>query len=94
MSASKWTPERRQKQAETIRQQKPWLHATGPQTIAGKKKASQNAFKGAKRPKVRTVKKAFTAALREHKALLATLDEMRLVNKTFFAARKNDRELI
>ena len=31
-----WTPERRARQAERIRQTKPWEKSTGPRTIEGK----------------------------------------------------------
>jgi len=40
-----WTQERRQKQAERIRQNKPWLKSTGPRTPEGKLKSSMNALK-------------------------------------------------
>lgn len=38
-----WTIEERQKQAERIRSQKPWLKSTGPRTTRGKVASSQNA---------------------------------------------------
>lgn len=38
-----WTIEQRQKQAERIRSQKPWLQSTGPKTVAGKRISSRNA---------------------------------------------------
>ena len=41
-----WTPERRAQQAQRIRQQKPWLHSTGPKTEEGKAKVARNAYKG------------------------------------------------
>ena len=44
--ANGWTPERRARQAELIRQWRPWEKATGPRTEAGKAKTSQNAYKG------------------------------------------------
>lgn len=40
-----WPPSRRKAQAERIRRQKPWLHATGPRTLAGRHRASLNAIK-------------------------------------------------
>jgi len=40
-----WTKERRKKQAERIRQQKPWEKSTGPKSDAGKKRSSQNSLK-------------------------------------------------
>lgn len=40
-----WTDEQKQKQAERIRNQKPWLKSTGPKTIAGKRASAQNAIR-------------------------------------------------
>jgi hypothetical protein len=40
---SAWTPERRARQSEIIRQTKPWEHSTGPRTEAGKARSSRNA---------------------------------------------------
>lgn len=44
-----WTPERRKKQAERCRQNKPWEHSTGPATPAGKAASSRNALKHGER---------------------------------------------
>ncbi len=41
--AKGWTPERRRPQASRIRRQRPWRHATGPRTVEGKARSSQNA---------------------------------------------------
>ncbi|MBU2857366.1 hypothetical protein HF289_10975 [Acidithiobacillus ferrooxidans] len=38
-----WTPERRARQAEMIRQWRPWQQSTGPVTEAGKAKSAANA---------------------------------------------------
>lgn len=48
-----WTPERRARQAELIRQWRPWEKSTGPKTEAGKRVTSQNAYKGGIEPLVR-----------------------------------------
>ena len=40
-----WTPERRQKQAELCRNNRPFRHSTGAKTKDGKVKSSQNALK-------------------------------------------------
>ena len=40
-----WTIERRLKQAKLIQRWKPWEDATGPRTIGGKNRSSQNAYK-------------------------------------------------
>ena len=41
----KWTPEERRRQAQIIRQTKPWQHSTGPGSKRGKKISAQNAYK-------------------------------------------------
>ncbi|MCP9759297.1 hypothetical protein EGI20_08245 [Aquitalea sp. S1-19] len=41
--ANGWTPERRAKQAELIRQWRPWEKSTGPTSEAGKANSSGNA---------------------------------------------------
>ena len=38
-----WTIEERQKQADRIRSQKPWLKSTGPRTVRGRLASSRNA---------------------------------------------------
>jgi hypothetical protein len=43
--AKGWTEERRKKQAEMIRQWKPWEKSTGPRTAGGKEESRMNAFK-------------------------------------------------
>ncbi len=43
---SAWTPERRARQAETIRRTKPWEKSTGPKTEAGKAISARNAYAG------------------------------------------------
>jgi hypothetical protein len=40
-----WTDERRKRQAERIRAQKPWEKSTGPRSEAGKARSSLNAYK-------------------------------------------------
>jgi hypothetical protein len=44
--ANGWTPERRARQAELIRNWKPWQRATGPNTPEGKARTARNGFKG------------------------------------------------
>lgn len=53
--ANGWTPERRKKQSETIRQWRPWNKATGPRTAEGKTTASRNAYKGGTRQLFREI---------------------------------------
>lgn len=43
--AKGWTEERRKKQAEIIRKNKPWEKSTGPKTQAGRARSSINALK-------------------------------------------------
>lgn len=38
-----WTQERRRQQRARIMRVRPWEHSTGPRTVAGKAKSSQNA---------------------------------------------------
>ena len=56
--ANGWTLERRQRQAELIRKWKPWEQSTGPKTKKGKRRVSQNAFKGGTRAMLRDLAKA------------------------------------
>ena len=44
--ANGWTSERRARQADLIRQWRPWEKSTGPRTDVGKEAVSRNAFKG------------------------------------------------
>ncbi len=44
--ANGWTSERRARQAELIRQWRPWEKSTGPRTHEGKTTVARNAFKG------------------------------------------------
>lgn len=51
--ANGWTPERRARQAELIRQWRPWEQSTGPTSAKGKALTSRNADKGSIRPQLR-----------------------------------------
>lgn len=51
--ANGWTPERRARQAELIRQWQPWKQSTGPKSWEGKATAARNAWKGGVRPLLR-----------------------------------------
>lgn len=57
MSGTRWTPERRARQAEAIRTWRPWERATGPRTQEGKQKVARNPFKGGVRGEMRVVSK-------------------------------------
>lgn len=53
--ANGWTQERRQRQAELIRNWQPWQHSTGVRTQQGKAIASRNAYKGGVRAMLREI---------------------------------------
>ena len=55
--ATTWTPERRARQAELIRQWKPWAKSTGPRSLEGKERVSRNAWKGGHRAELRELSK-------------------------------------
>lgn len=44
MAARKWTMEQRKTQSQAIKKWKSWDSSTGPRTVQGKKKSSQNSF--------------------------------------------------
>jgi len=50
-----WTPQRRRRQSELIRQWRPWEKSTGPRTPAGKVRAANNAHQGGTRPMLRAL---------------------------------------
>ena len=52
-----WTLERRQRQAEMIREWQPWQHATGPTTKAGKARSAMRGYKGGFREKISALRK-------------------------------------
>ena len=56
--ANGWTPERRARQAELIRNWKPWERSTGPRTPEGKARISRNADKGGWRERLRELSRA------------------------------------
>lgn len=59
--ANGWTPERRARQSELIRQWQPWKVSTGPTSAEGKALTSRNAYKGSIRPRLRELAKALEA---------------------------------
>jgi len=61
--------ERRQRQAQLIKQWKPWQHSTGAKTIEGKTKVSRNAFKGGSHVLLKNVARY----LREQKIFLSEI---------------------
>ena len=65
--------ERRQRQAELIRNWRPWAKSTGPRSLEGKERVSRNAWKGGHRAELRELRKAANAMLKEHRELLRLL---------------------
>jgi hypothetical protein len=52
---------------------RPWEHATGPRSVAGKARSSRNAYRGGYRPTWRAVCKVLNAELRARRNAVATL---------------------
>lgn len=70
MSKNGWTPERRKRQAEMIKNWKPWEQSTGPKTPEGKEASKMNAQRhGAYSADMKTLRRL----LREHGMLLDDL---------------------
>lgn len=67
--ANGWTPERRQRQAELVRQWRPWAKSTGPRSLEGKERVSRNAWKGGHRSKLLELTKMVNKELRQARAL-------------------------
>ena len=61
-----WTPARRLKQSKAIKQWQPWVLSTGAKSESGKKKVSQNAYKGGLRPFLREL----ASVLREQRNMI------------------------
>jgi len=68
--ATPWTLERRQRQAELIRQWQPWKQSTGPRTPEGKAASSRNAFSGGDMERIRELAKEVNRVLREQRQWL------------------------
>jgi hypothetical protein len=62
--ANGWTGERRAFQAIAIRNWRPWERSTGPRSVAGKARASRNAWKGGQRQQWRALCKLLNRELR------------------------------
>lgn len=60
-----WTPERRQRASEQIRQWRPWEHSTGPKTESGKARVARNSYKGGTRPQLREIGRLLREQRRE-----------------------------
>ena len=67
-----WTPERRAKQSQAIRQWKPWAKSTGPKTNEGKATVASNAWRGGHREQLRALSKMVNEELRQARELVAS----------------------
>ena len=84
-----WSEERRRKQAERIRANKPWERSTGPKTQSGKARSSQNGFKhGLYAAETRALRKILRAQgiftkqlILSHAATIRKINEERRTNK-------------
>ena len=65
-----WTPERRAKQSQAIKEWKPWAKSTGAKTPEGKAVVSRNAFKGGHRPHLRQLAKDLAEELQYTQRLI------------------------
>ena len=68
-----WTPERRKRQAELIKQWAPWAKSTGPKSQEGKALVATNAWLGGLRQEVRELSKMVNTEIRQARELVATL---------------------
>lgn len=64
--ANGWTAERRARQAELIRNWRPWERSTGPKSDEGKARSAMRGFKGGWRQELRDL----ALLLREHGEVL------------------------
>ena len=65
--ANGWTPERRKRQSEAIRQWKPWNQSTGPKSPEGKALVGRNAWAGGEWLRARQAVKALNHAMQEQR---------------------------
>ena len=65
--ANGWTSERRARQAKLIKRWRPWEKSTGPRSAEGKRRTSQNGFKGADWRKTGDLLSAMNELLREQR---------------------------
>lgn len=68
-----WTPERKKKQAELIRQWQPWKQSTGAKTAEGKAISAQNAFKGGLMHQIKLLERELNHILRKQRDQLNEL---------------------
>jgi len=66
-----WTLERRNRQAELIRQWAPWAKSTGPKSRAGKERVARNSWRGGHRQQLRALSKMVNAEIRQARDMIA-----------------------
>ena len=69
--ATAWTPERRARQAELIRQWQPWAKSTGPRSLEGRQRVSRNAWTGGQRAEMRELSKLVNAEVLASRELVS-----------------------
>ena len=67
-----WSLERRAKQAELIKQWKPWKQSTGPKSIEGKARVAGNAWTGGHRAQLRELTKAVNEQVKAARELVSS----------------------
>ena len=67
-----WSPERKAKQSQAIRQWKPWEQSTGPKTKEGKSTVAGNAWRGGHREQLRALSKMVNEEIRQARELVAS----------------------
>ena len=81
---TKWSEERKKKQAEAIKRWKPWEKSTGPKTKKGKARCSTNAIKsGAYTGKMKEMREM----LRHNKAFLEHYQKMHVAEHELICKR-------
>ena len=65
-----WSPERRKKQSEAIRQWQPWNQSTGAKSPEGKAVVARNAWKGGHQTKLREIIKMVNAEVRASREMV------------------------
>ena len=76
--AKGWTPERRARMAQQIKNWQPWQHSTGAKTAEGKARSSQNANKGrgALMAQIKELRRELMAEIEDSNAVIMTARKM------------------
>ena len=64
--ANGWTSERQARQAQAIKNWRPWEQATGPRTTEGKARSARNADRGGQRRQWRNFLKSVSGVMALH----------------------------